>query len=46
MREAIADDRFTAFKDRFLAGYPVIPHEVRAANRERRGGRQAPGRDA
>jgi queuine tRNA-ribosyltransferase len=46
MREAIADDRFTAFKDRFLTGYPVIPHEVRDANRERRGRRQAPGRKA
>jgi queuine tRNA-ribosyltransferase len=46
MREAIADDRFTVFKDRFLAGYPIIPHEVRAANRERRRGRQTSGREA
>jgi len=36
MRAAIAEDCFGAFKDEFLAGYPIIPHEVRAANRERR----------
>jgi queuine tRNA-ribosyltransferase len=46
MRESIADGRFAPFKDRFLAGYPIIPHGVRAANRERRKGRQAPGREA
>jgi queuine tRNA-ribosyltransferase len=36
MRAAIAVGRFGAFKEAFLAGYPIIPHEVRAANRERR----------
>jgi queuine tRNA-ribosyltransferase len=36
MRAAIAAGRFGAFKDEFLAAYPIIPHEVRAANRERR----------
>jgi queuine tRNA-ribosyltransferase len=46
MREAIADGRFAAFKDRFLADYPVIPHEVRTASRERRRERQARGHDA
>jgi queuine tRNA-ribosyltransferase len=33
---AIAEDRFQAFKDDFLAIYPIIPHEIRAANREKR----------
>jgi queuine tRNA-ribosyltransferase len=36
VRAAITEDRFRVFKDKFLADYPVIPHEVRAANRERR----------
>ena len=36
MRAAIAAGRFGAFKEAFLAAYPIIPHEVRAANRERR----------
>jgi queuine tRNA-ribosyltransferase len=36
MRAALAAGRFAAFKADFLAGYPVIPHAVRAANRERR----------
>jgi queuine tRNA-ribosyltransferase len=39
VRTAIAEDRFLAFKDSFLASYPVVPHEVRVANRERRMGR-------
>jgi queuine tRNA-ribosyltransferase len=46
IRESIADNRFAAFKHRFLAEYPIISHGVRAANRERRRGRQAPGREA
>jgi queuine tRNA-ribosyltransferase len=36
MRAAIAAGRFSNFKDGFLADYPIIPHQVRAANRERR----------
>jgi queuine tRNA-ribosyltransferase len=36
VRTAIASDCFPAFKDEFLGNYPVIPHKVRAANRERR----------
>jgi queuine tRNA-ribosyltransferase len=36
MRAALADGRFAAFKAEFLADYPIIPHELRAANRERR----------
>jgi queuine tRNA-ribosyltransferase len=39
MREiqvAVAKDCFPAFKDQFLAGYQIIPHEVRTANRRRR----------
>jgi queuine tRNA-ribosyltransferase len=36
VRGAIASGCFTAFKEEFLSNYPVIPHEVRAANRERR----------
>jgi queuine tRNA-ribosyltransferase len=36
VRASIAGGRFLAFKEEFLADYPVIPHEVRAANRERR----------
>jgi queuine tRNA-ribosyltransferase len=36
IRQALAQDRFLAFKESFLAGYPVIPHSVRAANREKR----------
>jgi queuine tRNA-ribosyltransferase len=39
VRQAIAADRFVAFKQQFLAGYPIIPHEARAASRERRGQR-------
>jgi queuine tRNA-ribosyltransferase len=36
MRTAIAAGRFSSFKDGFLTDYPIIPHQVRAANRERR----------
>lgn len=36
IRTAIAADQFLTFKDEFLAGYPLIPHEVRAANRGKR----------
>jgi len=36
IRQALAQGRFSAFKEAFLAAYPIIPHEVRAANRERR----------
>lgn len=36
VREAIAQDRFSPFKEALLADYPVIPHAVRAANREKR----------
>ena len=36
IRAALAQGRFLAFKEAFLAQYPIIPHEVRAANRERR----------
>lgn len=40
IRQAIAEDRFLSFKEQFLARYPIIPHEVRAANREKRGARR------
>jgi queuine tRNA-ribosyltransferase len=36
LREALATGQFSAFRDRFLASYPIIPHELRAANRSRR----------
>jgi queuine tRNA-ribosyltransferase len=36
IRAAIADGSFLVFKDMFLSAYPVIPHDVRAANREKR----------
>jgi queuine tRNA-ribosyltransferase len=36
-RSAIEAGRFSTFKEEFLESYPVIPHEVRAANRKRRG---------
>jgi queuine tRNA-ribosyltransferase len=35
-REALAEGGFAAFRDAFLAEYPIIPHEIRAANRRRR----------
>jgi queuine tRNA-ribosyltransferase len=40
IRAAIASGRFQALRDEFLASYPIIPHEVRTANRERRGTRK------
>lgn len=42
IRAALAAGRFLQFKADFLAGYPIVPHEVRAANRERRA--QSPAR--
>jgi queuine tRNA-ribosyltransferase len=39
LRASLAAGRFPAFKDRFLADYPIIPDHVRAANREARGSR-------
>ena len=36
MRAAIAAGRFAALREEFLAGYPIIPDEIRAENRERR----------
>ena len=36
IREAIAEGRFQTLKDDFLSIYPIIPHQVRAAHRERR----------
>ena len=36
MRAVVASGRFSSFKDGFLANYSTIPHQVRAANRERR----------
>jgi queuine tRNA-ribosyltransferase len=41
LRASIAGGRLASFKDEFLAGYPIIPHQVRAANRERRNARLA-----
>jgi queuine tRNA-ribosyltransferase len=40
IRTAIAAGRFLALRDEFLAGYPIVPHEVRTANRRRRRTRQ------
>jgi queuine tRNA-ribosyltransferase len=36
IRVALAAGRFQSFKDEFQAHYPIIPHDVRAANREKR----------
>ena len=36
LRAAIAAGSFAAFRDQFLAHYPIIPDQVRAANREKR----------
>jgi queuine tRNA-ribosyltransferase len=41
VRASIAAGRFSSFKDEFLTDYPIIPHQVRAANRERRHARLA-----
>jgi queuine tRNA-ribosyltransferase len=36
VRQAIGAGTFGALKAEFLSAYPVIPHDIRAANRERR----------
>jgi queuine tRNA-ribosyltransferase len=36
IRGAIAAGSFLSFKEEFLVNYPIIPHQVRAANREKR----------
>jgi hypothetical protein len=36
VRANLAAGRFSTFKNEFLADYPIIPHQVRAANREKR----------
>jgi queuine tRNA-ribosyltransferase len=36
VRASLAAGRFSTFKHEFLAHYPIIPHQLRAANRERR----------
>jgi queuine tRNA-ribosyltransferase len=36
IRRAIAAGSFLSFKEEFLVNYPIIPHQVRAANREKR----------
>jgi queuine tRNA-ribosyltransferase len=36
IRAAIGQDRLATFKQEFLANYPIIPHEIRTANRTRR----------
>jgi queuine tRNA-ribosyltransferase len=36
VRASLAAGRFSTYKNEFLAGYPIIPHQVRAANREAR----------
>ena len=36
VRQAILEGIFGTFKAGFLSAYPIIPHDVRAANRERR----------
>jgi queuine tRNA-ribosyltransferase len=36
VRASLAAGRFSTFKHEFLAHYPIIPHQVRAANRESR----------
>ncbi len=41
IRAAIADGTFAEFKERFLAQYPIIPHQVREENRRKRGSRKA-----
>jgi queuine tRNA-ribosyltransferase len=39
IRAAIVDGRLLAFKDEFLSQYTIVPHAIRAAQRERRRGR-------
>lgn len=36
VRRAVAAGTFGALKAEFLSAYPIIPHDIRAANRERR----------
>ncbi|MGD9047322.1 MAG: tRNA guanosine(34) transglycosylase Tgt [Anaerolineae bacterium] len=36
VRASLAAGHFSTFKNEFLADYPIIPHQVRAANREKR----------
>jgi queuine tRNA-ribosyltransferase len=43
IRAAIHAGRFLAFKEAFLADYPTVPDEVRAANRESRNRRKREG---
>jgi queuine tRNA-ribosyltransferase len=39
VRQNLAAGHFSTFKEEFLADYPIIPHQVRAANRQKRGSR-------
>ena len=41
IREAIAGGSFPSFREDFLRSYAIIPHDLRAANRARRGARGA-----
>jgi len=41
IREAITAGSLQAFREEFLGKYPIIPHDVRAANREKRKSRSA-----
>jgi queuine tRNA-ribosyltransferase len=36
IRRAIAEGKLEAFREAFLAQYPIIPHEIRSANRRKR----------
>lgn len=36
IRQAVARGEFSSLKREFLAGYPLIPHEIRVANRQKR----------
>ena len=36
IRQSILDGTFADFKEQFLAGYEIIPHEVRQRNKELR----------
>jgi len=39
IREAILEGTFSSLKEEFLAGYEIVPHELRQRNRGARGGR-------
>ena len=41
IRESITAGSLQAFREEFLGNYPIIPHDVRAANREKRKSRSA-----